>query len=543
MRTRRAISVLLISATLGQSGFAQGDPLSAIDWLSQPATALSPNETVPSLAGQRLPQQPSSGQSAAQQSATRAPSQKNDEPAIAETAISPGVETVVLGAPGRSAVGLLNPARVGLPSDLWKKSNADLLIELVDQIDLSVPSLARLMQVLLLAEADGPIGDGNAFLAARLKRLFDIGAVESSQALLERAGIDDPVLFAQWSELALLNGSGTHMCQTLGDKPELSQDVVLKIYCTAQMGDWNRAATVLQTASALGDLKPRQAQLMAQFLDPDLAESQPVPLPPVRPSALTYRIYEAVGDPLPSLSLPLPFATLDLNGDNGWKPQLEAAERLARSGALPPNQLLGIYSLREPAASGGIWDRIEAFQTFENTLKTGPDSRVGTALEDIWPQMASAGLTVTFAELFAENLSKRDLKGRAKRITERMIFLSPDYENLGPAHVSDTAEGRFLTAIAMGIEPTEPYPDLPHAATVAAAFSGQAAPDSLIEQAHDGKIGEVILQSIALFSIGAEGKSRALGESLATFRALGLEDIARRAALELMLLDAEHARR
>ncbi len=538
MGNKTTFAIILISTVSAQSVFAQGEPLSAIEWLSRPATEASQRLTDPAAV---RPNQDVSAEFG--ETDPNTPIQNADEANIAQTVVVPNVETAVLSEPGRSAVGLIDPARVGLPKDLWTHSQSDLLIELVDQVDLSVPSLSRLMQVLLLAETNGPLGDSNAYLAARLKRLIAIGAVDRAQALLERAGIDDPAIFAQWSELALLSGDGTQMCASLQEKPELAQNTELKIYCIAQMGDWNRAATVLQTASALGDLPPRQARLMAQFLDPDLAESQPVPLPPVRPSALIYRVYEAVGDPLPSLSLPLPFATLDLNGDNGWKPQLEAAERLARSGALPPNQLLGIYSLREPAASGGIWDRIDAFQAFETALKTGPDSRIGASLETVWPQMASAGLTVPFSELFVKQLSKHRLKGRAKRIAERMMFLSPSYETLGPQHAADTAEGRFLSAIATGNAPPQPYPDLPHAETIAAAFSGQSAPETFIKQAEDGKIGEVILQSMALFAIGAEGKSRALGESIATFRALGLEDVARRSALELMLLDAEHARR
>lgn len=485
-QSARAVALLAIVAIgLGTDVVAQDHPLSAIDWLSRttshPATQSERTGPIP-LRG--------NGQT----------------PAIVQPDPVPAVETAALGAPDRAAVGLLAPARVGLPADLWHRSSAKDLIALIEDLDLAVPSMARLMQMLMLAEATGPNGDSAGFLAIRLEQLIGMGAVDSAQAMLERAGLADPAIFAQWSELALLSGHGTQMCRSLMDQPALSQDQVLKVYCIAQSGDWARAATVLQTSVTLGDIRPRQARLMAQFLDPDLAESQPVPLPPVRPSALTYRIYEAIGDPLPSLSLPLPFATLDLSGDNGWKPQLEAAERLARSGALPPNRLLGLYSLRHPAASGGIWDRVDAFQRFETALQTGPDSRLQSRLETVWPQMTAAGLTLAFAELFAAKLDKASFSGRAQRIQQRMMFLSPDYETLGPEHAPDTAEGRFLTAIAKGTAPQRPYPPLPHAASIAAAFDDHPAPDAVIGLVRDGKTGEAILQAMALFSAGAEGQ-------------------------------------
>jgi hypothetical protein len=46
-----------------------------------------------------------------------------------------------------------------------------------------------------------------------------------------------------------------------------------------------------------------------------------------------------------------------------------------------------------------------------------------------------------------------------------------------------------------------------------------------------------ILASIALLEEGANGDTAALRDALSTLRALGLEDIARRAALQVLLLE------
>ena len=72
---------------------------------------------------------------------------------------------------------------------------------------------------------------------------------------------------------------------------------------------------------------------------------------------------------------------------------------------------------------------------------------------------------------------------------------------------------------------------------VAEAFNGAGVPQSFSHKLARGQLGEVILAAMALYEQGLSGDLRALTESLATFRALGLEDTARQAALQVLLLD------
>jgi len=51
-----------------------------------------------------------------------------------------------------------------------------------------------------------------------------------------------------------------------------------------------------------------------------------------------------------------------------------------------------------------------------------------------------------------------------------------------------------------------------------------------------GGIGEAILMAMTRITAGAAGDTRQVTEGLSTLRRLGLEDVARRTALELMLL-------
>jgi hypothetical protein len=468
---------------------------------------------------------------------------------ITQSARPPAVSAQPLAQPGPGGAGLL-PARVtGLPETLWQNSDPERLRALMQAAQPRVPALRDLLRTLLLAEASPPEHgpEGVLHLAARLDRLLEGGAVEEALALSDIAGHDAPELFGRWADLSLLLGRPDLPCATLRARPALSQDVALRVFCTARAGDWRQADLVLATAQALGAVSPRRAALLERFLDADLAETGPAILPPVRPSPLEFRLFEALGEPLPTAPLPLAYSVLDLSGDNGWRAQIEAAERLARAGVLPPNRLLGLYTLRRPAASGGVWDRVAALQTFESAMKRGTRDRIGAALVALWPQMASAGLLVPFSELFADQLAERRLKGRAAVLARRAGYLSAGYETLSAGRGPLDPEDDLLMALARGAAPA---PDLltrsalPHAEAVALGFAPTASPPPVLQdQLQQGRMGEVMLRAMALFASGAQGNNRDLADALATLRAVGLEDTARRAALQVMLLDADRALR
>lgn len=468
-----------------------------------------------------------------------------DEPPVASSVQRPEVESAPLGEPTAEAVGLLPLSVTGLPRNLWRSSEVDTLAELIEEVDPAVPALSALLFTLLLAEADAPIGSGEGapLLAARLDRLIEEGAVDPGLALIERAGgATSADLFARWFDLALLADSPDAPCRVLQRQPQLSDDLATRVFCDARNGRWDHAVTVLGTADALDQINDRDAELLLRFVEPELVdEGNPVP-PPAQPTPLQFRLFEAVGETLPTQPLPRAFAAADLSGTSGWRAQLLAAERLAAHGALSANRLLGLYSERRPAASGGVWDRVAAVQALDAALNEGREDLIGPALVSAWGQMRSAGLLVPFSELFGERLSEHTLEGRAGRLARRAALLSPGYETA--ARALDETGGRLALAatIASGQAP-DPLPEAAFEAAVARAWDDPTPPAELARRLQQGKLGEVVLRSMALFETGAAGNHQDLTEALATLRAVGLEDTARRAAIELLILEDEGALR
>ncbi len=515
MSLRRSLIVLVAVASLPASAQdSDGNPLSAIDWLSQSVQTpiAAPEAPTPTLPV---------------------------EPPIADNATSPGVTVTALDNPSPDGTGLLAPAVTGLPRSLWSASDAETLSLLVraERVE-TLPALQDLLITLMLAEADPPSGagpQGDLFLA-RVDKLLDIGALEQAQALLEAADPTTPELFRRWFDVALLTGTEDQACTTLRDHPDLAPTIPARVFCLARNGDWQAGALILNTARALGDITDADDALLSRFLDPDLYEGEDSLTAPERMTPLVFRMHEAIGEGLTTAGLPRAFAHADLRQTTGWKAQLEAAERLARSSAIDPNVLFGLYLAHTPAASGGIWDRARAVQTFDAALKAGDDDAVAAALPTVWAAMQNIRAEVAFARVYSPAVSDLTLPDESRTLVFHIALLSPDYEAAALAATPTGPTERFLQGLAQG-DLSGQTGDDSNSAAIAAAFDLPPAEDTLTVMAGAGKLGEAILRALALFDQGVGGDPTAITASLALLRSVGLEDQARRTALQLLLLD------
>lgn len=503
---RTAIFVGVIAAP----AFAQETaPLSAIDWLSQ---SVEGSITLPEKP--RLHEQP-----------------------VTQNATPPVVTVTTLDGPSPDPVGLLPADVTGLPRTLWSLSQETTLVALVqaEQIE-TLPAIQDFLTVLMLAEADPPLGAGadGALFFARVDKLLDLAALEPAQAMLEQAELDQPDIFRRWFDIALLTGSEDHACDIMQAHPAVAPTYPARIFCLARNGDWPAAALTLNTHRVLGDVTPAEEALLSRFLDVELFEGDPALPPPSRVSPLLFRMREAIGEGLTTSGLPLAFAHADLRTTTGWKAQIEAAERLSRHNAISPNVLHRTYMARTPAASGGVWDRAKALQIFDRAVQNGDPDIISAAIIPAWEAMQNARLEVAFAALYANQLREFELTQDAANIAFHMGLLSNDYETiaLAPPPGADP----FLIALARGI-PAEAPANTARARAIQRAFTDAVPPAVLQTLVNNGQLGEALLRAVAQFNAGLGGDFNAVTEALALLRSVGLEDVARKAALQLILLD------
>jgi hypothetical protein len=517
MQTRTGLLALGCVLCFGSQPARADDPLSAIDWLSS-------SVTTPAGAAVGTPVKPA---------------RPDEAPVSSGGALPESVAVSVLDGMTPDGIGMLSPDTTGLPRDLWGMGLEEEIRAALsqDRADL-LPALQALTMTLMLAEAAPPAdstGKG-LLLLARIDRLLALGALDQAGSLLDAAPNEDPEFFRRAFDVALLTGHEERGCEIMRATPNLAPTFPARIFCLARSGDWNAAALTLRTAQALGYVSEEEDSLLSRFLDPDLYEGDALPPIPARMTPLAWRMFEAIGEPQSTASLPLAFAHAELRDTAGWKGQIEASERLARAGVIAPNVLLGFYTERLPAASGGVWDRVDAFQRFETALRAGDPGAVAQSLPAAWARMAEAELEVPFAMLFADDLSRLPLTGEAERIAFEMGLLSPSYVAIAATHRAESPREVFLVGVATGsLAGAVPQDSMGRAIAPAFLRSGASAEfAALMEQR---RLGEAILLAIEKIMHGVQGELSGVTDGLAFLRHVGLEDSARRTALQLLLLE------
>ncbi|WP_304615638.1 hypothetical protein [Paracoccus sp. (in: a-proteobacteria)] len=485
--TERRTFAALLALTLAlpaPAALAQGQPLSASDWLS--GSVRGPQrETSAWRPGDPPP--PEQGAMSRQPVAV-----SGDVGPVLVTRLDQG---------NPDGAGTMTPRRAGLPADLWAGSDPAELSALLLRTPARLQSMQALMRRVLSAQLAPPQIDGapdpqGRLFMARVDRLLDMGALDEAQALLLAAGPGDPEIFRRLFDIALLEGDEHRACRIMNNTPGIAPSFPARIFCLAQTGDWAAAAISLHGAESLGLIDERQAILLTHFLDDAFVDGEETLEPAERMTPLEFRIHEAIGQPLPTVTLPVAFAQSDLRLNSGFKARLEAAERLARSGALRPSTLRSIYGEQRPAASGGVWERASAMRTLEAGLQSG---ELAQALPRAFDEFAAAGMADLLAAMVAADLPDH-YPGDAR--TAEIVTLLRQWRGL------------------TGTAALEPAPEL--------AAEAVEPPET--------QRGEALLLAMADIDAALEGDLARAGRGIAMLRALGLPEDARRAEIQITLL-------
>ncbi|SMO49372.1 hypothetical protein [Paracoccus laeviglucosivorans] len=503
-------------------GFAR-PPLSASDWLSgsiqQPGTvsAWRPGEPRPKELQRKSRQQ------------------------IAPSGAVEPVGVTRLGQGNPDSKGTVSPRTAGLPDTLWGDSDGMVLAQQVLASNPRLPMLRRLERRLLAAQLQPPKaapGTEGALFLARVDKLLDMGATGAAKELLLTAGPADPQRFRRLFDIALLSGDEAEACAIMDRTPGVAPSFPARIFCLAMGGDWAAAALVFHGADGLGQIDPQMATLLAHYLDDGFSDSSEMLPPPSVVTPLDLRLHEAIGQPLPSSNLPLAFALADLDQNGGWKARLDAAERLARAGAIPSSRLREIYVEQKPAASGGVWDRAAAIQTLVNALSTRDRAGIEAALPPAFDLMVAAGLGPALADMVGAEIGAMSLPGRAGQIGLWLALQSGQWQVVSEPSADAQPFDLWLLDFASGLADARPPSGngADRASVLLQAFRADTPlAERPAQQITGNRRGEALLDAIADTDAGLDGDLARAAQGLRTLRALDQGEVARQAAVELIL--------
>jgi hypothetical protein len=441
------------------------------------------------------------------------------------------------------AVGLFPAERVGLARDFWGPRTAGELAPLVAALPVdTLPALRVLAYRLLLAEFEAPAGadetEGSPLLAARgIDKLYEYGALDQALAVLETLDSREAGMKLRWLEIALLLGDEEPVCARVLARGTEFPFEPGRIYCLARSGDWDAAEEAWDAAED-GLPEPYDA-LLARFLEVEgHYEAEPFApgALPAQLSPLAWRMLEAIGraggDAWPAGGLcPCRSARHDrlARADRGGR----AAGAHRRAGAEPAAGPLyrarggGLGRDVGPGARGAA-----AGRRADPARCRGGGRGAGVA----WERMAGGRAGAGAGGALRRGVARPAAGGRRADVARSIGYLSDDYEAVALDEAGTGPRLRRLAAVARGLPPdpgmpaTRWRPPWPRPSGTG-ADAAEDAPDRLAE----GSGGRGAAGADPDRRLGSD--PRMLAEGLALLRHLGFEDIARRAALQALMLD------
>ena len=431
------------------------------------------------------------------------------------------------------SIGLLPIYVTGIPTTIWRNSSFDDLEYSFKTMPIfSYSPIQELVYSLLLAEARPPLNEPSryAFLEVRLEKLLSYGAVDPAIALIERASPVPERMIPLLFDISLLSSNNFPICDPVFQNTDNRDLQAELIYCYAHKGDWLTAHLILKTEEVLGDLSAYEVSLLDRYLEVDFNVDLNALLPPPKTiTPLEYRLYEAIGEPIPAEYLPIQYSQSDLSGENGWRAQVIAAERLSSTGAIPENQILGIYTNHSPGASGGIWERVKVVNDLDSALDGKENFE--ESFQDAWKVFKQTNQLTVFAKLFGLRVFEENLSPKSKKIAANLLLLTNNFKLTEGYWDSSDIRFGLTTGDFSQVKVSDETEKI-----ILQIFTEPSMPFLVEQKLNQGKLGEVILNALLQFEMGIEGNLKDLSESLSTLNLIGLETTARRAALTHLVL-------
>jgi len=202
---------------------------------------------------------------------------------------------------------------------------------------------------------------------------------------------------------------------------------------------------------------------------------------------------------------------------------------LFSNGAIPEDQILGVYTKNNPGGSGGIWERVKVVSELDTALQNNQN------IEEIflaaWKVFKQTDQLTVFAKLFGVRVFEKNLSPKSKKIAADLLLLTNNFSLTKnywkPSDLRFGLTSGDFTQVKVSSEIEK---------VILNVFTEVSIPFLVEQKLNQGKLGEVILNALLQFETGIDGNLKDFSESLSTLNLIGLDTTARRAALTHLVL-------
>ena len=439
------------------------------------------------------------------------------------------------------AVGLIPSGVSGFPIDLWAGSQIETIRSKITNIETNlVPAALELFYFILLAEAKPPWnskGEGKLFLT-RVDKLIEFGALEQANELMDRSGGKGKELDARRFDIALLTNTEHIPCSGIRTKTIDAPSYTHQIYCYVRLGEWKNAELVFEAAKTIGDFTSQEEQIVTIFLFPELALSianqEFTQLTP-----LLFRMLKDSGfynyhqDIKPSLAFHLKDSSPE------WKTRIESLEKLVRSNSLPFETLLVGYTDSKPPSTDGVWERVRVVQALEDAISAQNTIEIKELFLFGYSLMESEGLSVNFTEYYLPRILPHIVEfGRISpnHYFPAILYSFPleEMELMSPSN----REENFIYSLRTG-NLENATPSTPLQQGIISGLTELTPEDELSKMAKQGKFGEVVLDILTILQDVKQTSPNEIRRALAGLTSLGLQQMAREIAIQILVIENE----
>ena len=427
-----------------------------------------------------------------------------------------------------------------LPFYYWSWSNADDLSAKINSISKSSsPILNNLLVSALISEMPTDLkipSESNLYLT-RLNKLITMGRLKEAQLFIKT---NDPTLSAssnQQFDINILRGNDTLACAKTTSSNQRLTSLKKKLYCLSYEGRMAEAEITFETAKTLDFIVENDIKILNVLLKQNKDEISP---------------FSKSKDPLSNLDIVILTkeainSSKEINDIRSHiyiynqiidkEKQIISAEHLTKIAIISSSELFNLYKNNslETFMNDELKTKIKHVRALEKAISEDQTKVIQALLIEGWKIFNKNNLSKQFCKNYSDEILKQFNSGWVTVLSTKMSLLTGNYVKMNNQL---SANSNFIAA--QGIAKND-YSDLKNLSSyksnIVDAIRYPEYKEENIILIEQGKIGEVILESIDLLSAQNSKGNPNLKAGLRGLMQADLKETAKQLAIEYILAD------